>query len=102
MSNKLMYYELGEGELTTQVQKDFEDAQAITHQRGVKTKLTIEIIIHPESREKRGTAEVEFRSKVSAPPRQSIKHITEVNREGELYDSGHRQQSILDEKGAQK
>lgn len=102
MPEKLMFYELAEGELATQVQKDFEEAQNIAHARGVKTKVTVEITIHPESREQRGTAMVEYKSQVKAPARASIKHITEISREGQLVDSGVRQNNMFAKDGGKE
>lgn len=92
---KIMFYELAEGELAKQVQKDFEEAQAITHGRGVKTKVILEVTLHPESRDRRGTAMVEFKSQMKAPPKASIQYVTELNREGQLVDSGARQGNIF-------
>jgi hypothetical protein len=92
---KLMFYEIAEGSLAEQAQKDFEEAQAIVHQRGVPVKISIEITVHPESREHRGTAAVEYKTRLQAPPRKSIKHITELNKEGTLVDSGHRQGNMF-------
>lgn len=95
--SKLMFYELAEGELARQVQKDFEEAQAATHARGVKTKIVLEITLHPESRDRRGTAMVEYKSQMKAPAKASIQYVTELNREGQLVDSGARQGSIFND-----
>ncbi len=88
---KLMFYELAEGQFSDQVQKDFEEAQILAHGRGVPITLQIELKIHPESRSKRGTGLIKFKSNIKAPPRESIEFMTEVSKEGEIIDSGHRQ-----------
>src|SRR4051812_41366826 len=59
---KLMFYELAEGHFSEQVQKDFEEAQAVAHDRGVPAKVDIQITVFPESRAHRGTGKVKFRS----------------------------------------
>lgn len=91
---KLMFYELAEGHLAEQVQKDFEDAQALAHDRGIPIKVDIQIVVHPESRAHRGTGKIKFRSSLKAPPRESIEFITEVSKEGQIIDSGHRQGAL--------
>lgn len=88
---KLMFYEIAEGQFADQAQREFEEAQNIVHQRGVTVKIAMEITVHPESRERKGTADVEFKTKLQAPPRKSIRYLTEVSKEGQLIDSGHRQ-----------
>jgi len=91
---KLMYHEIAEGHFSEQVQKDFDDAQAVAHDRGVPVKVAIEITVFPESRAHRGTGKVKFKSTLKAPIRESIEFITEVNKEGQIVDSGHRQGAL--------
>lgn len=87
----LMFFEIAEGNFAEQVQADFEEAQALSFNRGLPIKMTVEIVIHPESRSKRGTSLVSFKSSVKAPAKASIEYITEVSKEGRIVDSGHRQ-----------
>ncbi|MEO7778487.1 MAG: hypothetical protein ABIY63_13225 [Fibrobacteria bacterium] len=94
MAKELMFYEIAEGHFAEQVQKDFVDAQAVAHDRGVPIKIDIQITVFPESRAHRGTGKVKFRSNLKAPVRESIEFITEVSQEGQIVDSGHRQNTL--------
>lgn len=74
----------------------------MAHDRGVPIKIAMEITVFPESRAHRGTGKVKFHSAVKAPKRESIEYITEVNQEGQVVDSGHRQGALrFQEGGAQ-
>ncbi len=99
--NPIMFYEIAEGEMAQLCQQDFVKAQEICASRGVKVKLNIEITIHPESREHPGTTQVEFTSQVKAPKRASIKYVAEVNREGQMVDSGIRQVPLFEKNQGQ-
>lgn len=88
---KMMFYELAEGHFAAEVQQDFEEAQALAHARGVPIKLSVELTIHPESRTKRGTGLIKFKCNLKQPARESIEFITEMSKEGQIIDSGHRQ-----------
>lgn len=94
MSKAAMFYELAEGEFSTMVQKDFEEAQAIVAKRGCKATLSIEIVIFPENREELGTGRVEFKSQVKAPPKKSIPYITDLEK-GVIVETGIRQTGIF-------
>jgi hypothetical protein len=98
----IMFYEIAEGEMAQLCQQDFVKAQEICASRGVKVKLNIEITIHPESREHPGTTQVEFTSQVKAPKRASIKYVAEVNREGQMVDSGIRQGLLFEKNQGSK
>jgi hypothetical protein len=100
MAKELMFYELAEGHFAEQVQSDFVEAQALAHNRGIPIKMNVEITIHPESRSKRGTGLIKFKSSIKAPAKESIEFMVEINKEGQIVDSGHRQGALHLEGGA--
>ena len=94
MSKKLMFFEIGEGEFAEEVQRSFEEGQAIVAKRGCKVTLSMEIVIFPENQDRKGTCTVEFKSALKAPAKKSIPFITELEK-GVMVDSGHRQVGIF-------
>ena len=76
MDKKLAFWEVAKGRLAQDIQDDFEAAQAIAFDRGVRTKVLLEITIHPPEKGEENYGNLEYKHEVKEPAKTSIKYAT--------------------------
>ena len=73
---KLGFWEVARGRLANDLQEDFEAAQIIACERGVKVKVKLEILIHPPDKQNPMYGNLEYKHELIEPPKQSISYQT--------------------------
>lgn len=76
MDQKLGFWQVAKGRLARDLQEDFEKAQMIAFERGVRTKVMLEITVHPPEKGEQNYGNLEYKHQVTEPPKTSIKYPT--------------------------
>lgn len=93
---KMAFFEINKGRLAEEMQRAFENCQAVTHDIGLPTEVTLKINIIPAAKNDK-FGQVSYSIAEKHPPKKSIKFTTELTGDGIIIADGKSAVEILQE-----
>lgn len=94
---KMAFWEICKGNFAKDIQREFEKAQRVSVDRGVKTSLKVSISFTPPKPDEERFGGIVYEVDVKTPARKSREYITEIS-DGAIIADGDSELDVLQEK----
>lgn len=91
---KLAFFEIGRGKCGLEMQEEFEKAHDIAVERGVPVKVTLTMTVFPPEKDDPRYGSVKYSITRTNPPKQSIKHLTVLQKGMPIADGRNRDEAM--------